>query len=249
MRKATLIAMMTLVVSTCCHASYTDKLIHGYKFRMTEYVPKIFDNMESLGYRRYVTQRIEGELDIEYIEGSRPAISIEDLVNKSHRINGEYVTYKTTVNNDGEIEGPITRVNLIGNNKTGKFTTASVVFYMDAEPSYNVGEDEEDNSLLCTFAGKGTTSIKTIKAWEKYSYTDSNGKTRSALRQVTLGSYRIISTLRGYNAGTLGCGCSAYGHVSPTRIAGALGPTDEVDDVAAIWGVWRASYLQTYYIP
>ena len=243
-----IIATMIAVSSVfCCHAK--EAITHSYKFKVRNWVPRIYDNMSSLGYRKYKLQQIDGVLDIEFTENNRPSIVVSDLVNKSHKINGKNITYTAKVNNDGDFEGPMTRVNLIGDNKTGKFTTASVVFYIDAEPSYNIGEDNEDNSLICTFAGKGTTSTKTIKAWERYTYTDNKGKTRSALRQVTLGKYRIITTLRGYDAGTLGCGCYAYGHTSPTRVAGALGPTDFVDDVASTWGAWRATYLQTYYIP
>ena len=246
------VLITAVVLCAVLSVNAKESITHEYKFKMINNIPKIYDNMQSLGYRKYTTQRISGLMDVTYFddEYTRPTIALSELVNLSHKISGANVTYGATVNNDYEMEGvPTSRINLIGDNKKNKFTTASVVFYADMEPSYNVGEDDEDNSLLCTFAGKGTTSVKTIKAWEKYTYTDANGKKKAALRKVTLGKYRIITTMRGYNAGTLGCGCHAYGHVSPTRVAGALGPTDTVDDIAATWGTWRATYYQTYYIP
>ena len=119
------------------------------------------------------------------------------------------------------------------------------MFYVDAEPSYNKGEDNEDNSLLCTFAGKGTCKKRTVKAWQSYTYTDSKGKKRTAQRLVTLGKFDIINTMKGYNAGTLGCGCTAYGHISPTRKAAALAPSCTVDDVASTFGIWSATYVET----
>ena len=52
---------------------------------------------------------------------------------------------------------------------------------------------------------------------------------------VTLaGSGSSAKCIRGYVAGQLGCGCYAYGHVSPTRILG----TCTVVDTAAVWGTF-----------
>lgn len=49
--------------------------------------------------------------------------------------------------------------------------------------------------------------------------------------------------LSGYVTGTLGCGCSDYGHVSPTRVMGFDGPLDVVHDVASVYGTWRAKRI------
>lgn len=46
-------------------------------------------------------------------------------------------------------------------------------------------------------------------------------------------------SISGYAAGTLGCGCADYGHVSPTRVMGACGPTDWVHDMASVYGTWK----------
>lgn len=60
------------------------------------------------------------------------------------------------------------------------------------------------------------------------------------MKQIDGTYFRTIGGMRGFAAGTLGCGCKAYGHVSPTRQAGWNGATDKVDDVAAVSGQWIA---------
>ena len=66
--------------------------------------------------------------------------------------NGKYVSYGRTALD--KLIWP--RFNAIGSNKTGKFKTASICFYIAAEPSYNIGEFDEDNALYVMLAGKGT---------------------------------------------------------------------------------------------
>ena len=191
-----------------------------YKFKMSVKTPRIYDNMQSKGYRKYKIDHIEGELWLSYTADGMSAATIQvtNLVNKTYKVGGKNVTY-TAYLDDYRV---FPRVNLIGNNKTGVFKTPSVVFSIVCDPSYNVGEVDEDNTLYIDLAGNGTTS------------TD---KKRQG---------QVIKSLRGYLAGTLGCGCSAYGHVSPTRINGAYGPiAGYVDDVAAVWGSWKATYKST----
>lgn len=101
------------------------------------------------------------------------------------------------------------RVSAIGNNRTQKFNVASICFSLMAEPNYNIGQFDEDTSLFVTLAGKGTIRNEQIK------------------------------NAKGSVAGTLGCGCYAYGHVSPTRIIWWYGISDIVTDVAAVYGSWR----------
>lgn len=103
---------------------------------------------------------------------------------------------------------PYPRFSAIGSNKTGKFNVASVCFGIEAEPSYNIGYMNEDNGLYLTLSGKGKLA-------------------KNKFKQAS-----------GYAAGTIGCGCSAYGHTSPTRKIGYHGTTDVVDDVAAVHGRW-----------
>ena len=212
MKILTLLSMF--VIAQVCSAAIVDE----YKFTMHVYVPRIYDNTASLGYRKYKQQTVNGTLRLTYESGTvRPTITVTNLVNRSHKINGCNITYTTTVDS-GDYVYP--RINVIGNNRTGVFKTGSIVFHVDANPSYNIGEDVEDNSLLITLAGRANTKVV-------------NGR-------------RVIGTGRGNLAGTLGCGCTAYGHVSPTRVLGVEGPTDEVDDVASVWGTWAIRYQRSY---
>jgi hypothetical protein len=105
------------------------------------------------------------------------------------------------------------RFTIIGNNKTGKFKTATVAFALAAEPSYNIGQFDEETSLYLTLAGKGI-----------------------------LGKNGIMTKASGYASGTLGCGCRAYGHVSPTRNLSWRGASNEVVDIAAVYGTWKIKY-------
>ena len=237
----TLLILVGILLTGICQAKTTT---HVYSLKISQYVPRIYDNTESKGYRQYELQQLAGYLYFSFYKGvSRPEIFITGLYNKTHKIGGNNITYETTVDNAGYQVYP--RVNLIGSNKTGKFNTVSCCFYVDADPSYNKGGDTEDNTLLCVFAGKGTTKTRTVKAWQEYTYKDARGKKRTGTKLVTLGKYRIINTIRGNNAGSIGCGCTEYGHISPTRVAGALAATSEVDDVAATYGTWSASYVGT----
>lgn len=220
MKKIPIIAALAtaLLMSVVSRADTVECTVDEYRLTMYVYAPRIYDNNASLGYRKYQRQKVVGRLQIAYPkDGGRPTILVEDLINKTHKLsNNANVIYKCTV--DSNIMYP--RVNLIGNNATGKFNTGSVNFYLDAEPNYNKGEDDEDNSLLITLSGKGWT--KSVREGRRM--------------------YKI----RGYLAGTLGCGCHAYGHTSPTRVAAWRGPSCSVDDVAAVWGSWKAVYKTSY---
>jgi hypothetical protein len=215
---------MSLLINTeICKADQT--IIDEYDFTMSLKVPRVYNNTQSLGYRKDQKQKIKGTLKIIYKEDElRPTLEITNLVNITHKINDKNITYQTTVDNEGEIVYP--RFNYIGNNKTGKFNKAKIIFYFDANPSYNIGEDEPDNSLLVTLSGTGNTKI---------------------IKQCNT-KIQIVNIISGFVTGTLGCGCSAYGHVSPTRIVGPYGPIcDAVDDVCAIVGEWKAKFKQRYY--
>jgi len=108
------------------------------------------------------------------------------------------------------------RWHAIGSNATGLFKTPSVSMFLTLQPSYVAPyEIDEDNSLILTIATRGTSAC--------------------------IRGRRVPSRLVGYATGTLGCGCKAYGHVSPTRIFG----TDFVVDVAAVMGTFKASYKRT----
>ena len=216
MKRKMLTLLGALVAIQVCSAAIVDE----YTFTMFVQVPRIYDNMHSLGSRKYQYQRLKGTLNLTWEAGEvRPTVTIVGLTNITHRINGACISYKTTID-EGTFVYP--RFNVIGNNRTGIFKTGSVVFYVDADPSYNIGEDMEDNSLLLTLSGRSTTKVV-------------NGR-------------MVFNAVRGYAAGTLGCGCKAYGHTSPTRVMGVEGPTDYVDDVAAVFGSWNMRYKRSYVV-
>lgn len=189
--------------------------VDTYTFTMRLAVPRIYDNAQSLGSRKYQSQTIKGEMLMMYGKDAKLVdVQFTNMVNKTHKLsNGKYVSYgRTTLDT---IIWP--RFNAIGSNKTGKFKTASICFYIAAEPSYNIGEFDEDNALYVMLAGKGTFHSKQLH----------------------------LKSASGKVAGTLGCGCMAYGHKSPTRKITFYGPGKEVDDVAAVFGTWSIKYSKT----
>lgn len=181
-----------------------DNVTDYYDFRLTLKVPVIIDNMESLGRRKYKNQQIVGSFAVHYSsdkDGDRQIdFAIPALTNRNYKIRGTNVTYETTLDN-------VTWV-AIGSNRSNIFNVGSVAFSMDADPSYNVGDDEPDNTLVLTVAGYG----------------------------------KQFGAFRGFAAGQLGCGCRAYGHVSPTRQLGPQGATDKVQDIAACFGQFRMKW-------
>lgn len=189
-----------------------------YTLKMSINTPRVYNNSGSLGYRKYRKDNLVGELHFSYdAEGMEKAkISVVGLQNISYAING------TTVKYNVELDSMVTpRVNLIGSNLTNIFKTPSVSFAVVCDPSYNIGGVEEDNTLYITLSGKGTVSER--------------------IREHA----QVIRKLSGNLAGALGCGCSAYGHKSPTRVNGVDGPMSRVDDVAAVWGTWSATYKKS----
>lgn len=201
------------------------EVVDEYTFKMSLKVPRTYDNMQSLGYRKYQTQMVQGTMRIVYSgdgTGSGTYIEIDGLYNKTHKVSGKNVTYKTLINESMWF----TRIGYIGSNKTGKFTTPFVSFAIDANPSYNIGADEPDNSLILVLSGYGSSKTMT---WQGYK------------------NVRYIKKLSGSAAGDLGCGCSAYGHKSATRTAAWDGPTCEVTDVATVrCGSWAATWKRRY---
>lgn len=233
MKKILIITALLLSCLTSLAESYTDV----YALKMVVKVPRIYDNNTSQGYRKYQAQTLTGYLYLSWDSDNlcgKPTIAISNLVNKTHKINGKCITYSVTVDNDGDYLYP--RINMIGNNKKNEFKTPSVIFYMDAEPSYNRGEDDEDNSLLVTLAADGTSKLL-------YYYYYNDCFSSRYLKKYCYYQVRVITKLNGYLTGTLGCGCKAYGHKSPTRTQGFCGPTSNVDDVAVVYGKWMAKLI------
>lgn len=148
------------------------------------------------------------------------SIEIDNLVNKSYKVGGKNVTYKVV--EDGYLSVPQIW-NAIGSNKTLVFNKSSVCFNLYLEPSYALKDASNDNSLILVFSGGKTMATKKMSDGTKYKFPTS---------------------ISGYVTGTQGCACYDYGHVSPTRVIGAYGATDNVVDVAAVWGTWKATFSQ-----
>lgn len=181
---------------------------------MKLYVPRIYGNEQSLGRRDYQRQRVQGIMNLHYAEDG----SLVD-VTFDNMVN---LTHRmsngqfVTYPNTELDDRVFPKFNAVGDNKTGKFKKASVCFYLAAEPVFNVGDFTEDNALYVMVAGRGRFHSK----------------------------YGCLRYVSGKVAGALGCGCVAYGHVSPTRKIGFYGPTDDVDDVAAVEGTWTAKLVK-----
>lgn len=177
-----------------------------YDLQLRMKVPVIIDNMTSQGSRKFKRQLIRGTLAVHYYANKEGETEFEfyipALTNLSYKIRGAYVTYETA------IDSPPVWV-AIGSNKTGVFNKSCFAATIEANPSYNVGDDEPDNTL-----------IQTISCYGKQ-----------------------FGTFVGYAAGQLGCGCRAYGHVSPTRQLGPQGATDKVRDIASCFGTFRMKWV------
>ena len=185
-----------------------------YSLEMKARIPRVYKNEQSLGYRKMQKQTISGQMMLGFSKDGKlvDVIFKDKFINKTHKLSsGNNVTYDVALDS-----AYYPRFNAIGSNKTLKFKTASIIFSIAADPSYNIGEEyEDDNSLFLTLAGIG--SIK------------KNG---------------LFTKASGYIIGTLGCGCAAYGHKSPTRKLDFWGPNlSDVDDVAAVYGTWKMKLI------
>ena len=140
-------------------------------------------------------QKITGRLLVYYDNESKAAEAIElsNLVNLSYKVGGKNVKYKAL--SDGYIGVPQIW-NAIGSNKTLVFTKSSVCFNAELEPSYALGEPNNNNSLILVFSGASTLSTKKLSCGVKIKFP---------------------TTVSDHVVGTQGCGCHDYGHVSPTR--------------------------------
>ena len=160
------------------------QIVDQYDLTMRLYVPRVYDNMQSLGYRRYQLQTLKGKLLLIYTDDGETVVKVKDLENRTHKVNGKRVTYECYENfndNNGVL------VVGVGSNKTLKFNQGGVKFSFTADPSYNIGGVEEDNTLMLWLSGHGSLR---------------NG---------------ILKSIKGSVTGQIGCSCYAYGHISPTR--------------------------------
>ena len=185
-----------------------------YSLTLTMRVPQVFDNTKSTGYRKYVTQRIRGEMHVNWQSDGTFTLSFANLVNSNFKVGGANVKYTGYEDRDMFY----TRYNYIGSNKTGAFKTPCICFFLELEPSYAIGGNNEDNSFYLMLSGSGSSKFSLYDNW------------------------RIARKFSGHVSGTQGCGCSAYTHKSPTRRATFYGGTGGVDDVVATYGKWQAAW-------
>lgn len=170
----------------------------AYKLTMRLRVPRVYNNTQSLGYRKMQYQTIVGyvivDKDVTKAEEytGEPEMSVFRVYNKTHKVNNANVTY-------GDADATDVMWRYIGSNKTGVFKNTNIKFSLDLNPSYNIGADEPDNALIVTLSGYGTS--------EKY--------------------------IKGSVSGQIGCGCMAYGHVSPTRTV-----EGNVSDITPLYGTF-----------
>ena len=205
--KRTLLGMFTALLMTFTASS---QIVDTYRFTMNLKVPRIYDNMASKGYRKLQPQRLVGELQFIYSDNGYVEVRVNNLVNKTHKINGVPISY---VCYDYPYDHHSPLVVAIGNNKTEKFKQGGAEFAFQADPSYNIGGVEEDNTLIIELSGYGTLKGDVLK------------------------------NLKGSVKGQIGCGCRAYGHVSPTRLfLGWL--TGIVWDIAPVYGTFNAHFLR-----
>jgi len=128
-----------------------------WAFKLKLYVPRIYDNMSSRGYRKYQWQSLRGEFEVVPSPDSEPDIRFCWMENETHKVNGARVTYDTELTDTPLWHG-------CGSNKTGKFTMRSAVVQIEAMPSYAIGPaPNEDNSLVLVLSGRGNTTGSQIR--------------------------------------------------------------------------------------
>ena len=132
-----------------------------YDFKMKLKVPRIYNNTKSLGYRKYQAQTLKGQLQIAYDENGDASVKVVGLYNKTHKISGRNVTY---VCEEWPFSDAHTLVVGVGNNRTGKFTQGAISFSFVADPSYNIGGVDEDNTLMLELSGIGRIRNDTLKS-------------------------------------------------------------------------------------
>lgn len=219
-RLKALLSLSIVAMAFISEAAIKREIVDVYTLQISLKVPQVVDNMQSLGKRTYKIQRITGRILVHYdVEtGLASSLNLDQLVNKSFKVGGQYVKYKHLENSS--IFGIPQIWNAIGSNKTLIFNKSSVCFYAELEPSYALSEANNDNSLILIFSGGNSMISKKIDGIKT----------------------RFPTFISGYVTGTQGCGCRDYGHLSPTRIIGIHGASDQAIDIASVWGTWKAKF-------
>lgn len=185
-----------------------------YKFILHLRVPQVRNNSNSTGYRRFEYQSIRGTFMVNWHEDGSRSYSLVDCQNRSFKVGGNFVTYNATVGDDIMY----TRFNYIGYNSNNLFKIPVICTSLILEPSYAISEANEDNSFYLVLSGSGSSAMK--------------------------GGNRIATSMSGRAVGTQGCGCTDYGHKSPTRGMGIQGPTNAPEDAVGTYGNWTLRWTK-----
>lgn len=146
--KSFLFVLFCVILPSICDA---ESLVYQFKMRLC--VPRVYDNMQSNGYRKRQMQLIVGYVTVDKLsesEYSEPCVFVYDIVNKTHKVGNANVTYD-------DVEASDVMWHYIGNNKTGVFKNTCIKFNLDLDPSYNIGDDEPDNTILIQVSGTGSS--------------------------------------------------------------------------------------------
>jgi len=147
------------IANAAARAGGTARGAELWSLKMRVYVPRVYDNTASKGYRKYQVQTILGEFTVVPSQDSEPDIRFDWMENATHKVNGCRVSYKAEPNGTVLWHG-------IGSNKTGKFATRSVVLPVEAMPSYAIGTvPNEDNSLVVVLSGRGNAKGNIVRGY------------------------------------------------------------------------------------
>ena len=117
--------------------------IELWALKMRVYVPRVYSNTASQGYRKYQVQTLQGEFTVTPVQDSEPDIRFVWLENRTHKVNGHCVEYAVEPNGTMLWHG-------VGNNKTGKFTTRSAVISVCGMPAAAISE----RNACCSFSSR-----------------------------------------------------------------------------------------------
>ncbi len=147
------------------------------------------------------------------------SLSLGKRVYRTQRLKG-----RMEVRHDGESEPEVSFTYLY--NRSHRVNGRNVTYdvYVDRVLWHAVGSNR-------TGVFKKSSITLSIEATPSYALADGEDNT---LILVLSGRGSSEKTVKGYASGQIGCGCYAYGHVSPTRIYG----TRTVVDTAAAYGSW-----------
>ena len=146
--KKLLSAIAFIFMMAVCQATTVDT----YQLKMSLKIPQVYDNFQSLGYRKYKTQKFKGIVYVQY-DADQTSFEFGTLTNLTHKLStGKQITYDVS-------HSDYPRWNYIGSNKTKKFKLPTTLISFEAYPNYALSDIvTDDNSLYLQLAGYGISS-------------------------------------------------------------------------------------------